>query len=139
MDANPPPQANGCPRWSACPRNLAAIFHKFFNRIRRLRIEEGEVIKRSARVEILHTLVRVFGLHAQFEICFQFPGVTFFPCGCAFSLLRLPLPLLPGVQFLLPPCIPFLKGLLRTGQLIANVLSHTLAKSAVEREEQARL
>ena len=139
MNANPPPQANDGPGWSTRPHNLIAVLDEFLNRIRRLGIEEAEVIKRRGRVETLPALVRVFGLHTQFEIRLEFPGVTFLPCGCTFSLLRLPLPLLPGFQRQLPPCILFFKRLFCPGQLTADLLSHTLAKSAVEGEEQAGL
>src|SRR5258706_2458609 len=139
MNANPPPQANDGPRWSARPHNLAAILKEFLNRIRRLCIEEAEVIKRFTRVEILPAFVRIFRLRTQFEICLHFPGVTLFPCGRTFSLLRLRLPPLPGLHCQLPPYIHFFKPLFCTGQSIADVLPHTLAMSAVEREEQAGL
>ena len=139
MNANPPQQANDSPRWSTCPHNLVTIFKEFLNRIWRSRIEEAEVSKRRARVERLPTLVRIFGLRTQLEICLDFPGIAFLPRGCTFSLLRLRLPLLPALHCQLPPYIVFFKRLLCIGQLIADVLPHTLAKSAVEREEQAGL
>lgn len=139
MNANPPPQANDSPRWSAFPHNLVAVFKEFLNGIWRLRIEEAEVIKRRARVESLPALVRVFRLRTQLEICLHFPGIAFLPRGCTFSLLRLRLPLLPALHCQLPPYVAFFKRLFCTGQLIADVLPHTLAKSAVEREEQAGL
>jgi hypothetical protein len=139
MDANPPSQAKDSPFWSVCPHNLVAILKKFLNGIRRFRIEEAEVIERRARVEVLPVLVRVFGLHAQFEICLLFAGITFLPCGYTFSLLRFHLPLLPSFHFLLPPYITFFKRLFRSDQLTTGVPCHMLAKSTVEREEQAGL